>query len=197
MAPPSPRVNGVATHTDFRAEHSHLRATAKMVHSSSSPLKNLVFAAAWQAAGHAELPTFHGVPCDTMVDNLSAWRLTKRTCSSRTLTVTSGFVDNPNGSSRRSTCRDLREPLGRSGARTTFDADESAETFSKISKTLRPLRLCVKRRGHQRVCQVDIAILMVAVAEQQLMASHGQTREYRGRLKAKNDVCKTIRGRAH
>jgi hypothetical protein len=30
-----------------------------------------------------------------------------------------------------------------------------------------------------------------------LMASHGQTREYRGRLKAKNDVCKTIRGRAH
>ncbi len=32
-------------------------------------VENLVFAAAWRAAGHAEPPTFHGVPYDSMVDD--------------------------------------------------------------------------------------------------------------------------------
>ena len=32
-------------------------------------VENLVFAAAWRAAGHTEPPTFHGVPYDSMVDD--------------------------------------------------------------------------------------------------------------------------------
>jgi hypothetical protein len=31
--------------------------------------ENLVFAAAWRAAGHSERPTFHGVPYDAMADD--------------------------------------------------------------------------------------------------------------------------------
>lgn len=50
-----------------------------------------MFAAAWRAAGHAEPPTFHGVPYDTMVDD-SSTIVTKHTCSSRTLTATCGSI---------------------------------------------------------------------------------------------------------
>src|SRR5262245_18947781 len=32
-------------------------------------VENLVFAAAWKAAGYKEPPTFHGVPYDFMVDD--------------------------------------------------------------------------------------------------------------------------------
>ena len=34
-------------------------------------VENLVFAAAWRAAGHTEPPTFHGVPYDSMRDDPS------------------------------------------------------------------------------------------------------------------------------
>jgi len=68
-APPSPRVNGNGTHTDFRQpsiliyeprEHGRLELVA---------VENLVFAAAWHAAGHTAPPTFHGVPYDSMRDD--------------------------------------------------------------------------------------------------------------------------------
>jgi hypothetical protein len=32
-------------------------------------VENLVFAEAWRAAGHAEPPSFHGVPYDAMMDD--------------------------------------------------------------------------------------------------------------------------------
>ena len=50
------------------AEHSHLRATGGRTLELVA-VENLVFAAAWRAAGHTEPPTFHGVPYDSMVDD--------------------------------------------------------------------------------------------------------------------------------
>jgi hypothetical protein len=68
-APPSPRVNGVGMHTDFLKPsiliyEPQADGTMELV-----AVENLVFAAAWKAAGHAEPPSFHGVPYDAMIDN--------------------------------------------------------------------------------------------------------------------------------
>jgi hypothetical protein len=68
-APPSPRVTGVGTHTDFRVPsiliyEPHADGSLELV-----AVENLVFKAAWQAAGHTEPPTFHGVPYDSMQDD--------------------------------------------------------------------------------------------------------------------------------
>lgn len=61
-APPSPRVDGIGTHTDFRRpgvliyepqEDGSLRLVA---------VENLVFSKSWRAAGQSVPPTFHGVP---------------------------------------------------------------------------------------------------------------------------------------
>ena len=68
-APPSPRVTGEGVHTDFRKPsiliyEPQADGTMQLV-----AVENLVFADAWRAAGHAERPTFHGVPYDSMIDD--------------------------------------------------------------------------------------------------------------------------------
>jgi len=68
-APPSPRVDGVGTHTDFRKPailiyEPQADGTLQLV-----AVENLVFAAAWRAAGHSEPPSFHGVKWDSMTDD--------------------------------------------------------------------------------------------------------------------------------
>jgi hypothetical protein len=68
-APPSPRVSGVGTHTDFRRPSILIYEPQENGALELVALENLVFAAAWHAAGHAEPPTFHGVPYDSMMDD--------------------------------------------------------------------------------------------------------------------------------
>ena len=68
-APPSPRVSGAGTHTDFRTPSILIYEPQKDGTLELVAVENLVFAAAWRAAGHAEPPTFHGVPYDSMMDN--------------------------------------------------------------------------------------------------------------------------------
>jgi hypothetical protein len=68
-APPSPRVTGTGTHTDFRKPsiliyEPKANGTLELV-----AVENLVFAAAWRAAGHTEPPSFHGVKWDSMIDD--------------------------------------------------------------------------------------------------------------------------------
>jgi hypothetical protein len=67
--PPSPRVNGVGTHTDFRRPGILIYEPQADGSLELVAVENLVFAAAWRAAGHVELPSFHGVPYDTMMDD--------------------------------------------------------------------------------------------------------------------------------
>jgi len=68
-APPSPRVNGVGVHTDFRAPSILIYEPQADGSLELVAVENLVFAAAWRAAGHTEPPTFHGVPYDSMADD--------------------------------------------------------------------------------------------------------------------------------
>jgi hypothetical protein len=70
-APPSPRVNGVGTHTDFRQPSILIYEPQDDGSMALVAVENLVFAASWQAAGHADPPTFHGVPYDSMADDPS------------------------------------------------------------------------------------------------------------------------------
>lgn len=68
-APPSPRVDGVGVHTDFREPAILIyepRADGSM---ELVAVENLVFAAAWTAAGHTTPPSFHGLPYDAMTDD--------------------------------------------------------------------------------------------------------------------------------
>src|SRR5512142_1196546 len=69
--PPNPRVNGNGTHTDFRKPSILIYEPQADGSLALVAVENLVFKAAWQAAGHAEPPTFHGVPYDSMVDDPS------------------------------------------------------------------------------------------------------------------------------
>jgi hypothetical protein len=68
-APPSPRVNGVGTHTDFRKPSILIYEPQADGSLQLVAVENLVFAAAWKAAGHDERPSFHGVPYDSMADD--------------------------------------------------------------------------------------------------------------------------------
>ena len=68
-APPSPRVDGNGTHTDFRRPSILIYEPQADGSLSLVAVENLVFAAAWRASGHAAPPTFHGVPYDSMVDD--------------------------------------------------------------------------------------------------------------------------------
>jgi hypothetical protein len=68
-APPSPRVNGNGTHTDFRQPSILIYEPEADGSLELVAVENLVFAAAWRAAGHTERPTFHGVPYDSMADD--------------------------------------------------------------------------------------------------------------------------------
>jgi hypothetical protein len=70
-APPSPRVNGVGTYTDFLKPSILIYEPQADGSMELVAVENLVFAAAWKAAGHAEPPSFHGVPYDAMIDDPS------------------------------------------------------------------------------------------------------------------------------
>ena len=65
----SPRVNGTGTHTDFRRPSILIYEPQADGSLELVAVENLVFAAAWRAAGHTERPTFHGVPYDAMSDD--------------------------------------------------------------------------------------------------------------------------------
>ena len=67
-APPSPRVDGVGMHTDFRRPAILLYEPQADGSLTLVGVENLVFAAAWRAAGHTERRTSHGVPFDAMAD---------------------------------------------------------------------------------------------------------------------------------
>jgi hypothetical protein len=68
-APPSPRVNGVGTHTDFLKPAILIYEPEADGSLELVAVENLVFAAAWRAAGHTEPPTFYGVPYDYMIED--------------------------------------------------------------------------------------------------------------------------------
>lgn len=67
--PPSPRVNGNGTHTDFRKPAILIYEPQQDGSLQLVAIENLVFAASWRAAGHNQPPTFHGVPYDSMKDD--------------------------------------------------------------------------------------------------------------------------------
>jgi hypothetical protein len=69
--PPSPRVTGTGTHTDFRKPAILIYEPQADGGLELVAVENLVFADAWRAAGHSSPPTFHGVPYDSMVDDPS------------------------------------------------------------------------------------------------------------------------------
>ena len=68
-APPDPRVNGNGTHTDFRRPAILIYEPQADGSMHLVAVENLVFQASWAAAGNSALPTFHGVPYDTMQDD--------------------------------------------------------------------------------------------------------------------------------
>ena len=67
--PPSPRVNGFGTHTDFRKPSILIYEPQADGSLQLVAVENLVFAAAWRAAGHTDPPSFHGVKWDSMADD--------------------------------------------------------------------------------------------------------------------------------
>jgi hypothetical protein len=67
--PPSPRVDGTGTHTDFRSPGILIYEPQADGALALVAVENLVFARSWRAAGHDAPPTFHGVPYDAMTDD--------------------------------------------------------------------------------------------------------------------------------
>ncbi len=67
--PPDPRVNGNGTHTDFRNPAILLYEPQADGSLELVGVENLVFVAAWEAAGRAGPPTFHGHPYERMEDD--------------------------------------------------------------------------------------------------------------------------------
>ena len=67
--PSSPRVNGTGTHTDFKKPSVLIYEPQADGSLRLVAVENLVFAAAWHAAGHTEPPSFHGVTWDSMRDD--------------------------------------------------------------------------------------------------------------------------------
>jgi hypothetical protein len=68
-APPNPRVNGTGVHTDFLKPSILIYEPQADSSLELVAVENLVFARAWEAAGHNVPPSFHGVAYDTMVDD--------------------------------------------------------------------------------------------------------------------------------
>lgn len=68
-APPSPRINGTGTHTDFRMPSILIYEPQADGSLHLVAVENLVFAAAWRAAGHTDPPSFHGAAWDLMIDD--------------------------------------------------------------------------------------------------------------------------------
>jgi hypothetical protein len=66
-----PRVTGTGTHTDFRQPAILIYEPQADGSLELVAVENLVFEAAWEAAGHRERPSFNGVPFDYMVDDPS------------------------------------------------------------------------------------------------------------------------------
>jgi hypothetical protein len=67
--PPSPRVDGTGTHTDFRQPSILIYEPQKDGSLALVAVENLVFARAWRESGHSAPPAFHGVAYDSMVDD--------------------------------------------------------------------------------------------------------------------------------
>lgn len=68
-APPSPRVNGNGTHTDFTKPAVLIYEPQADESLQLVAIENLVFIKAWEAAGNTAAPTFQGVPFDRMADD--------------------------------------------------------------------------------------------------------------------------------
>jgi hypothetical protein len=68
-APPNPRVDGTGTHTDFLKPAILIYEPQADGSLELVAVENLVFRAAWHAAGNRTLPTFQGVAYDTMADD--------------------------------------------------------------------------------------------------------------------------------
>jgi hypothetical protein len=68
-APPSPRVTGTGTHTDFRKPSILIYEPQADGSLELVAVENLVFAKAWREAGNAAPPSFHGVEWDSMSDD--------------------------------------------------------------------------------------------------------------------------------
>ncbi|HYW15069.1 MAG TPA: hypothetical protein VE891_02805 [Allosphingosinicella sp.] len=67
--PPSPRVDGKGTHTDFREPSILIYEPRKYGSLELVAVENLVFVKAWEAAGNKGRPSFHGVEYDPMSDD--------------------------------------------------------------------------------------------------------------------------------
>jgi hypothetical protein len=67
--PPSPRVDGTGTHTDFRQPAILIYEPQADGSQALVAVENLVFIKAWEAAGNSAPPSFAGVPYDRMVDD--------------------------------------------------------------------------------------------------------------------------------
>jgi hypothetical protein len=68
-APPNPRVNGDGVHTDFRKPAILIYEPQADGSMQLVAVENLVFQAAWKAAGKDKKPSFQGVAYDTMQDD--------------------------------------------------------------------------------------------------------------------------------
>ena len=68
-APPSPRVDGNGTHTDFLQPSILIYEPQADGALELVAVENLTFAAAWKAAGNTAPPSLHGVEYDLMVDD--------------------------------------------------------------------------------------------------------------------------------
>ena len=68
-APPNPRVDGTGIHTDFRQPSVLLYEPQADGSLALVGVENLVFRAAWEAAGNTEPPAFHGLAYDRMEDD--------------------------------------------------------------------------------------------------------------------------------
>jgi len=68
-APPNPRVTGSGTHTDFRQPAILIYEPQPNGSLQLVAVENLVFDAAWQAAGKGAFPTFQGAAFNAMADD--------------------------------------------------------------------------------------------------------------------------------
>ena len=68
-APPDPRVDGVGTHVDFLRPGILIYEPQADGRMELVAVENLVFARAWQAAGHDRPPSFRGISYDNMRDD--------------------------------------------------------------------------------------------------------------------------------
>jgi hypothetical protein len=70
-APPSPRVNGDGTHTDFNKPAILIYEPQADGSLQLVAVENLVFKKAWLALGNTAPPSFHGIAWDEMADDTS------------------------------------------------------------------------------------------------------------------------------